>query len=119
MEENQNSQTHSIRTYARLVQELWIAFSKSPSQVRVQQLSSAEPAPCHPRCRESPTNTIPKIWYSSRIEIMQGHRLLLGNLCHADKRVATDPGLAAEELVQAAAVSSKVDHQYFGVFDSL
>ena len=27
---------------------------KSPSQVHVQPLSSAEPAPCHPRCRESP-----------------------------------------------------------------
>ena len=45
---------------------------------------------------------------------MQGHRLLLGNLCHADKRVIADPGLAAKEFVQAAAVSPKVDHQHFG-----
>ena len=44
--------------------------------------------------------------------LMQGHRLQ-GNLCHAHKRVAADPGLAAEELVQAAAVSPKVDHWYF------
>ena len=47
---------------------------------------------------------------------MQDHRCLQGNLCHADKCVAADPGLAAEELVQAAAVSSKVDHQHFGDF---
>ena len=51
--------------------------------------------------------------------LTQGHRRLQGNLCHADKRVAADPGLAAEELVQAAAVSSKVDHQHFGDFYSL
>ena len=49
--------------------------------------------------------------------LMQGHRLQ-GNLCHADKRVTADPGLAAEELVQAAAVSSKVDHQHFGDFSA-
>ena len=49
---------------------------------------------------------------------MQDHRLLQGNLCHAHKRVAADPGLAAKELVQAAAVSSKVDHQHFGDFST-
>ena len=49
--------------------------------------------------------------------LMQGHHLH-GNLCHADKRVAADPGLAAEELVQAAAVSSKVDHQHFKDFST-
>ena len=48
---------------------------------------------------------------------MQSLRLQ-GNLCHADKRVAADPGLAAEELVQAAAVSSKVDHQHFRDFST-